>query len=49
MDKLIMNSIKLIATGIFLGIGLFIGASIGKEVIKVSFPKLYKLEREEKK
>ncbi len=49
MDKLITNSIKLISTGIFLGIGLVIGASIGKEVIKISFPRLYKLKRHEKK
>lgn len=48
MDKLIMNSIKLIATGIFLGIGLVIGASIGKEVIKLSFPRYNKFEKEKK-
>lgn len=47
MDKIIMSSIKLIATGIFLGIGLVIGASIGKEVIKISFPR-YRLEKEKK-
>jgi hypothetical protein len=48
MDKLIMNSIKLIATGIFLGIGLVIGARIGKEVIKISFTRPYELENEDK-
>ncbi len=48
MDKILMTSIKLIATGIFLGIGLVIGASIGKEVIKISFPGYNKLEKEKK-
>lgn len=48
MDKIIVTSIKLIATGIFLGIGLVIGASIGKEVIKISFPGYDKLEKEKK-
>lgn len=48
MDKIIMTSIKLIATGIFLGIGLAIGASIGKEVIKISFTKYNKLEKEKR-
>jgi hypothetical protein len=43
-----MSSIKLIATGIFLGIGLVIGASIGKEVIKISLPRFNKIERKEK-
>lgn len=49
MDKLIMNSIKLIATGISLGIGLAIGARIGKEVINISFPRPYELEKGERK
>ncbi|MGB7292937.1 MAG: hypothetical protein WBD99_12260 [Thermodesulfobacteriota bacterium] len=49
MDKLIMNSIKLIVTGIFLGIGLVIGARIGKEVINISFPRPYELEKGKKK
>ena len=48
MDRLIMNSIKLIATGIFLGIGLVIGARIGKEVINISFPRPYELENHRK-
>lgn len=48
MDKIIMTSIKLIVTGIFLGIGLVIGASIGKEVIKISLPRYNKLEKERK-
>lgn len=48
MDKIFMTSIKLIATGIFLGIGLVIGASIGKEVMKISFPRYNRLEKEKK-
>lgn len=43
MDRIIITSIRLIATGIFLGIGLGIGSSIGKELVKISIPRFNRL------